>query len=546
MKKFFSRVCKYYLMVGLVFIACSLSANDDLDKSDSVSVYHWIHLDPTDDQVAGAGIYKAYQLLEGRPSTSVLVAVIDSGFDLDHEDLNNRFWMNKDEIPENGIDDDKNGYVDDTFGWNFIGGSSENVVFDTYELTREYLRLKEKYKDVTEGRGDEYDYWLNVKENYEMGRTEAEIAMAKYHDILNNIPRYYDLLENYLDVDSLSYELISAINSEDSVIVEAASLIGKLIRYFGDYTSVNSLIEAMKKGYSHYEYELEYGFNTEFDPRSVVDDNYLDKRERYYGNNRVNDYSGMMGGHGTHVAGIIAAIRDNDIGAIGIADNVKIMALRTIPNGDERDKDVANAIYYAVNNGAKIINMSFGKSYSPDRQIVEKAIRYAEKKDVLIVHAAGNDAENKDLKINFPTRQFIKGRREASNMIEVAANTKNFNENLPAKFTNYGKSTVDLFAPGVFIYSTIPEDNYKASSGTSMASPVVAGVAALLRSYFPELTAREIKEVLLQSSVSYEGDVYLPGTKDKVPFSDLTLSGGIVNAYEAVRIAMNRISLDIR
>jgi subtilisin family serine protease len=222
------------------------------------------------------------------------------------------------------------------------------------------------------------------------------------------------------------------------------------------------------------------------------------------------------------------------------------MALRTVPSGDERDKDVANAIYYAVDNGASVINMSFGKSYSPDRQIVEKAIRYAEKKDVLIVHAAGNDAENKDVIMNYPTRQFIRGNRETSNMVEVAASSRNLDDQLPAKFTNYGKSTVDLFAPGVAVYSTMPENQYKASSGTSMASPVVAGVAALLRSYFPELTAKDTREVLMQSVVPYEGEVYLPGTDEKVLFSDLTISGGIVNAYQAVKIAQNRIKLSTR
>jgi subtilisin family serine protease len=253
-----------------------------------------------------------------------------------------------------------------------------------------------------------------------------------------------------------------------------------------------------------------------------------------------------MGSHGTHVAGIIASIRDNDFGAIGVVEDVEIMALRTVPNGDERDKDVANAIYYAVDNGASVINMSFGKAYSPDRQIVEKAIRYAEKKDVLIVHAAGNDAENKDIIMNYPTRQFIRGSKEASNMIEVAANSQYLNEHLPAKFTNYGKGTVDLFAPGVQVYSAVPENEYRASSGTSMASPVVTGVAALIRSYFPELSAREIREILMQSAVPYDGEVYLPGTEEKVPFSNLSISGGIVNAYEAVKIAQNRIKLNSR
>jgi cell wall-associated protease len=375
---------------------------------------------------------------------------------------------------------------------------------------------------------------------------EAETASAKYRAIMNNIPRYYKLLENYLDVDTLSYARVASISTQDSVIEEAASLIGRLLKYFGDGTPANSMVEAMGKGYNHYEYELNYGYNRDFDPRSIVNDDYDNKKERYYGNPKVDDYSGTMGSHGTHVAGIIASIRDNGIGAMGIADNVEIMALRTIPNGDERDKDVANAIYYAVDNGASVINMSFGKSYSPDRQIVEKAIRYAEKKDVLIVHAAGNDAEDKDQIMNYPTRKFIRGHREASNMIEVAANTRYLDDQLPAKFTNYGKSTVDLFAPGVGVYSTIPENQYKISSGTSMASPVVAGVAALLRSYFPELTARETRDILIESVVPYQGEVYLPGTDEKVPFSDLTISGGIVNAYEAIKIAQNRIKLNAR
>ncbi len=546
MKKLFSRVFQYVLLLTAFLFTRQAEADDYGDPADSLSAYHWIHLDPGDDHVAGIGLNKAYQLLEGRPSRTVLVAVIDSGFDLDHLDLDHKFWTNPDEIPDNGVDDDRNGYVDDINGWNFIGGEKGNVVYDNYELTREYMRLSQKYGTVEEGSGDEYNYWTEIKNNYETGLMEAEIASAKYRAILNNIPRYYELLENYLDVDSLSYDRVVAITTEDSVIEAAASLIGKLLNYFGDDASASSLVEAMEKGFSHYEYELNYGYNQEFDPRAVINDDYENKKERYYGNREVSDYSGEMGSHGTHVAGIIASIRDNNMGAIGIADNVEIMALRTVPNGDERDKDVANAIYYAVDNGASVINMSFGKSYSPDRMIVEKAIRYAEKKDVLIVHAAGNDAENKDLIMNYPTRQFIHGKREASNMIEVAASSRYLDDRLTAKFTNYGKTTVDLFAPGVGVYSSIPGNKYKVSSGTSMATPVVAGVAALLRSYFPDLTARETREVLLQSAVPYDGEVYLPGTDEKVPFSDLSISGGVVNAYEAVKIAQNKIKLNSR
>jgi subtilisin family serine protease len=516
------------------------------EKKDTLNTREWIHLDPKDDGVAGAGLNKAYQLLEGRPSKTVLVAVIDSGFDLDHEDLKGSYWINENEIPDNGIDDDKNGYVDDIHGWNFIGGPTENVIYDTYELTREYKRLEPIYYGTQEGSGKEYEYWLKIREDFENKKGKAERTLQKYSDIISNIPRYYNLLLNYLDIDSLSLEAINNINSQDSVINLATTQIGKLLSYFGDNIGAETMVNALTPTEEHFLMDVKFGYNIDFDPRHVVNDNYLDKKERIYGNNQVYDYSGRMGDHGTHVAGIIAAKRDNDLGARGVADNVKILPLRTVPNGDERDKDVANAIYYAVDNGARVINMSFGKSYSPDRKIVEKAIRYAEKHNVLIIHAAGNNRENKDLVDNFPTRKFIKGNKEAWNVIEVGASTRYWDETLTAKFTNYGASSVDLFAPGVYVYSTLPENQYKEMSGTSMAAPVVSGVAALLFSYFPELSAKEVREVLLESVVEYEGEVYLPGTKELTDFSDLSITGGVVNAYEAIKIAQNKIKLETR
>jgi len=516
------------------------------DRNDTINTKEWIHLDPDDDGIAGISLNKAYQLLEGRPSNTVLVAVIDSGFDLEHEDLNDKYWINEDEIPDNGIDDDKNGYVDDMHGWNFIGGPEKNVVYDTYELTREYKRLKSKYGYKNNGSDKEYEYWLKIRDTYESERKESEEILQKYSRIISNIPRYYNLLLSYLDVDTLTLEAVNSIETEDSVINEATAQMGKLLNLFGSSVGYETMVRALAPTEEHYLYEVDYGYNLDFDPRPLVKDDYQDKKERYYGNNRVNDYSGMMGDHGTHVAGIIAADRNNGIGAKGVADNVKIMALRTIPNGDERDKDVANAIYYAVNNGAKVINMSFGKHYSPDRGVVEKAIRYAEKKGVLIVHAAGNDRENKDVVENYPTRKYIKGKKEAGNVIEVAASSRHLNEKLTAKFTNYGESTVDLFAPGVYVYSTLPSNSYKESSGTSMAAPVVSGVAALLFSYFPELSASEIKEVILESVKDYEGEVYLPGSSELVEFPTLSITGGLVNAYEAVKIAQNKIRLQVK
>lgn len=544
-------LCRSYFSLAVLTVFFIFSDNpvyseSFTDKNDTLNTKEWIHLDPNDDGYAGISLNKAYQLLHGRPSKTVLVAVIDSGFDLDHEDLKGNYWTNEDEIPENGIDDDKNGYIDDVNGWNFIGGPEENVVYDTYELTREFKRLKHKFEHNNNSSGKEYEYWLKVRDEYEYKRKKSEETLIKYSKIISNIPRYYKLLLSYLDTDSLTLEAVNSIESEDTIINQATAQIGKLLSYFGHSVGYETMVNVLMPTEEHYLYEMNYGYNLEYDPRPMVNDDYENKKERYYGNNQVDDFSGMMGDHGTHVAGIIAANRDNDLGGRGVADNVKIIPLRTVPNGDERDKDVANAIYYAVNNGAKVINMSFGKHYSPDRAVVEKAIKYAQKKGVLIVHAAGNDRENKDIVMNYPTRKFIKGKKEAWNVLEVGANSRYLNESLPAKFTNYGETSVDLFAPGVYVYSTLPKNLYKESSGTSMAAPVVSGVAALLFSYFPELSAKEVKEVILESTQPSKEEVYLPGTKELVEFSSLSVTGGIVNAYEAVKIAQNKIKFQVR
>ena len=542
---------KEFFPPGIVFmllLIISQSVYPDIitEREDTLDTREWIQLDPEDDGIAGVSLNKAYQLLEGRPSKTILVAIIDSGFDLDQEDLKGKYWVNEDEIPGNGIDDDRNGYVDDVNGWNFIGGPDKNVVYDTYELTREYCRLNPMYGEQDHGSGEEYEYWLKIREEYESKKTRAEKTLSSYNEIIQNIPRYYALIQNYLDTDILTSEAVTRIDSEDSIILQAQSCICKLLNHCGDSAGSDMMVKALLSTQEHFTYEVQYGYNPEYDPRPLVKDNYQDKRERIYGNNQVCDYTGMMGDHGTHVAGIIAAERNNQIGVKGVADNVKIIPLRTVPNGDERDKDVANAIYYAVDNGASVINMSFGKAYSPDRDVVEKAVRYAEKKGVLIVHAAGNEREDKDLTDNFPTRKYIRGRKEAWNLIEVAASSMNIDEKLAAKFTNYGKSSVDLFAPGVSVYSTLPGNNYDAYNGTSMAAPVVSGVAALLFAYFPDLSAREVKKIIFESVTKIDREVYRPGSDELVGFQTLSATGGIINAYEAVKIAQNRIKLETR
>ena len=213
------------------------------------------------------------------------------------------------------------------------------------------------------------------------------------------------------------------------------------------------------------------------------------------------------------------------------------MILRAVPDGDERDKDVANSIRYATDNGAKVINMSFGKAYSYDKSAVDAAVKYAASKDVLLVHAAGNDGVNNDKVPHYPSNQFLDG-TSSSNWIEVGASS--YSNNV-ASFSNYGKKVVDLFAPGVAIYSTAPGNKYRNLQGTSMAAPVAAGVATLLRSYFPELSAAQVKNIMMKSVVKMPDKVELPGKEDKakmVKLKKLCVSGGVVNAYNAVELAL--------
>ncbi|MEO1655581.1 MAG: S8 family serine peptidase [Bacteroidota bacterium] len=287
----------------------------------------------------------------------------------------------------------------------------------------------------------------------------------------------------------------------------------------------------------YFENQLNYGLNPEFDPRDIVGDDYSNTQERNYGNNEV---IGPDATHGTHVSGIVGALRDNDLGMNGIAQDVKIMVLRTVPDGDERDKDVANAIRYAVDNGARIVNMSFGKDFSPEKSVVDEAVQYAEKKGVLLIHAAGNDGENIDEAPNYPTRFYL-NKKEASNWIEVGASSwGNDGATFVASFSNYGKRKVDIFAPGVDVYSTVPGQKYKNENGTSMAAPVVSGVAALLMSYFPELTYDKVKDIILKSARKYSQSVKKPGEDSvETSFEDLSSTGGVVNAYEAVNMALD-------
>ena len=508
----------------------------------------WFHLSK-DQGYNGVATENAYKLSKGKPSHTVIVAVLDSGVDVEHEDLRDNVWVNPGEIPDNGIDDDANGYIDDINGWNFIGGAKGNVNHDTYEATRLFKKYKYKYENanpsqLSKAQKVEYAVFEKVRDEVSSKLQSAEKNLSRITEQQDLVMDAVMSVEKALDGKELTAENLKAIDTaSDPSLMNGVNMILDAISQGEVFGTIENLRTAILDQFTgakeRYKDQVDYAYNIDFDPRPLIGDDYNDPYQKNYGNN---DVEGPDAFHGTHVAGIIGAVRGNDIGMDGIATDVRIMSVRTVPNGDERDKDVANAIIYAVDNGASIINMSFGKGYSWDKEAVDAAVRYAAKNDVLLVHAAGNSAQNNDITDNFPNDIYQKKKlfkpKNARNWIEVGALSFQKGENLSAGFSNYGKADVDIFAPGVAIYSTTPDNQYRNAQGTSMASPVVAGVAAVLRSYYPYLTARQVKEILLESSVKMTDQVLIPGEGgEKTSFANLSVSGGTVDAYKAMTLA---------
>ncbi len=538
---------KAHLVLFAVFFlitACSSTSNtidnsstetedtaSEVNESPKTAPTDWHHLS-SDSEFIGAGTEKTYsEILSNRtPSKKVIVAIIDSGTDIEHEDLAGNIWVNEDEIPENGIDDDKNGYVDDIHGWNFIGGKDgRNVDKDTYELTRVYLKLREKFigktpSDLSTQEQKDYDYYQTIKAEFEEKRAEAKANFENLQNIKEAIEGAKNIFK-VSSIDSVSNKELE-LNYNDGPYRKQAK---QVIKYFRDL-DVNE--EDINDAYKQFDKMYNYAYNPEFNPRDIVGDDFEDLENRFYGNN---DVEGPRSDHGSHVAGIAGAIRNNDLGMNGIADYVSLMIVRTVPDGDERDKDVANAIRYAVENGADIINMSFGKAYSPRKFYVDEAFKYADENDVLLVTGAGNSAENIDSTFSYPNKFYEDGGM-MQNFLSVGASSWMGDSLLAADFSNYG-TRVDLFAPGVDIYSSTPDDTYESFDGTSMASPAVAGAAALLMSYYPDLNAQQIKTILLETVTKPSNIVYKPGSDQGIPFSNLSSTGGILNIFEAFKLA---------
>ena len=486
----------------------------------------WGHSDLVTDSIPGMSLDKAYDFLQGKKGVEVVVGVVDSGTDLLHEDLKDVAWVNLKEIPSNGIDDDKNGYVDDINGWNFLG-----------TIYKEHLEYQRIVKDPSIANEETLK---EATKFYDEKVAGAKANEKRYGQMLKMVSNADDALSKHFDKSDYSKEEVTKTVTEDTALKQSIE-VAKQMYGFG-LSSLAQAKQELSKLVKNATSMLS-GEDLKNEYRSVLGDDPNTMDNKSYGD-AATGHSIKDEAHGTHVSGIIGASRNNDIGMNGVANNVKIMAVRAVPDGDEYDKDVALGLRYAVDNGAKVINTSFGKGFSPKKEWVYEAILYAASKDVLIVNAAGNDGKNMDVEKTYPNDSRDLVTEISDNVLTVGAMSANYDENLPASFSNYGKINVDVFAPGVQIYSTIPEGGYAKFSGTSMAAPSTAGVAALLRSYYPKLSASQVKHILMNSGTMINFDVIKPGsmsrekpTGEKVSFSELSVSGRVVNAYNALKMA---------
>ena len=505
------------------------------------SAAQWYLQDPELDKVPGVGATRTYaELLKTLTPTPIVVAVIDSGIDTAHVDLKPILWTNPREIPGNGIDDDKNGYVDDVHGWNFLGGpDGRNVNAETLEMTRIVAagRVRFKGKTATTVKPTEkadYALYQKAEKAYKVRVAEETERSKDVESMAGPLTQMVAAMKQALGTEQLDTVALKNANPDDHNLKRAIGGMLEMMRQTGA-ADADALLTQLNEGVKQERNLIDNSLNLKFNPRAdIVKDNPDDLTQRYYGNNDLHGPDPM---HGTHVSGIIAAVRDNNLGVQGLAPApVRIMTVRAVPDGDERDKDIANAIRYAVDNGASIINMSFGKEFSPQRPAVEAAFKYAATKNVLLVHAAGNENSNLDVTENYPASFYI-NKAPVPNLLTVGASGPKDNAALPADFSNYSKKAVDVFAPGVGIFSTLPGSTFGNESGTSMASPVTAGVAAVLKSYFPKLTATDLKRIIMQSAQVHHTQVRVPGTEKKADFSTLSVTGGVVDMYEAVKLA---------
>jgi subtilisin family serine protease len=531
--KFLNRKLFLHLLFAFIITSCGTSrlVTTPISDIDNTPLKYtelteaeekiWGHLDFVNDTIPGISVEKAYkELIKNKKGTKVIVAVIDSGIDIDHEDLEGIIWTNKNEIPNNNKDDDNNGYVDDVHGWNFLG--------EAYQEQLEYVRL------LASGNTKDPRY-AEAEAEYQKKKTEYLNFKAQYNQVIPVFEDAHKAVSEYFKKTNYTIEEVNTLKTKDKNLQQNLYTV-KVFGFDNGFESVPEAIAVFKSDLKHFDEMLDYNLNKSFNGRKIVGDNPNDFNDRNYGNGNVKPRN-KDESHGTHVAGIVAAERNNGKGVNGVANNVEIMSIRAISNGDEYDKDVALAIRYAADNGAKIVNMSFGKYYSPHSDWVKEAILYAEQKDVLLISGAGNESLNLDNKASYPQDQ-ENSVEFATNFLSVGATEQKYGSGVVANYSNYGKNTVDVFAPGSNIYSTYPNNTYKAEGGTSMSAPMVAGLAALIRSQYPKLSAAQVKQIIMDSGLSLKAKVIVGGNSNNVkPFGELSKSAKLINAYNALIMA---------
>ena len=510
------------------------------DLSDA-QLKDWANDDLITDTIPGMSVDKAYaEIIKKTKPSPVIVGVVDSGVDIDHEDLQGVIWTNEDEIPGNGKDDDNNGYIDDIHGWNFLGDAVE----ENMEYTRIYKRLKPKYEGKSESSisvadREEFNEYKAAKAEYEKEYNETLQTRDQYLQIQQQLKAAHEAVSAELGTEDYTKEQLADFDPQTQQLTQYKSMLTQI--QYNVNENIPKALKELKDAIEYYDGRLSSHFNLDLDGRAPTGDDPYDITDTDYGNNQVSgpepDKENVK--HGTHVAGIIAADRTNNIGVNGVASNARILVVRAVPDGDEYDKDIALGIRYAVDNGAKVINTSFGKYFSPNPEWVIDAIKYAAENDVLIVNAAGNEGLDLDKKRVYPNDQEVGENNEiANNFLTVGALNYDYGSGLVAEFSNYGKSSVDVFAPGTKIWSTTPNNSYEYLQGTSMASPEVAGIAAIIRGYYPQLSAGEVKQVIMDSGLTTNATVIVAGDRSNTKkFKDLSTSGKMANLYNALILA---------
>lgn len=525
------------------------------NKMQQSGVKFWHQKDNKQDTIPGISLDKWYSQNKKAPKRKyIVVAVIDTQIDLKHEDLLDQIWINTTEIANNGIDDDSNGYIDDSNGWNFIGTKSGSTVWSNFEFVRIVREFEKRFKNIKKSEVLSND--LNSYEEYIRANKKLDQEKRYYQNWLKSLkadvikfPIAKDSLKKYFPKENYAYQQLDSMYKKCKINDKSY-----MQRRDDNDKDLGALIEIVMASYEQKQFNIDDIKRNEEEIDSIVNRNLnVSFNERYffdlndhvfdtgYGTNNVSsNLSGItINNHSTKVSGIIAANRYNGIGVKGITSNVKIMPLSISPSGDEHDKDIALAIRYAVDNGAKIINMSFGKEFSLHKKWVIDAYKFAEMHDVLLVHGSGNNSFNVDENPYYPNDVDYENPNEmVANFINVGATTSKADSTLVASFSNYGKKNVDLFAPGAKIYTTASNNTYGFESGTSFSAPMVSGTAALIWSYYPKLTVKEVKQIILESGTAYDIEVLVPGGEGKkAKFSELSKSGKVLNVYNAMQLA---------